>query len=250
MNSGSSSYFFIFGSSASAQLIRNIDLADSSDSLIYCSTVHVYDVLSLLSCMIFSIPSFRYSTALSIGITSGQFEECSLHYHVDSGSKADFFCDFPCIDSIEINAFSLPDLSLPLPGACCSISSSDHRQLSRNVPPFFQILQHIVLSDVCLVMAGYEIRLVDKICGLYRMFPESQVRYCQTSGFLGVVCEISLGIHVRLVTNDLDSSFVCTYCTIRTQTPELTLDSAFRFSLRHLPCTAESGPLHRLRYRS
>ena len=41
-----------------------IDLADRGDALIYCSTVHVYDVLSLLARMIFSIPSFRYSNCL------------------------------------------------------------------------------------------------------------------------------------------------------------------------------------------
>ena len=207
---------------------RNIDLADRSDSLIYCSTVHVYDVLSLFLICFFDT-FFQVFYCLFNRNNTCQFKECSLHYHVDSGSKANIFCDFPCIDSIEINVF-LCQISLHF----CREHLVDFfigpQTVKQERSTLFQVLQHIVLSDVCLVMAGYEIRLVDKISGLNRMLPESQVRYCQTSGFLGVVCEISLGIHIRLITNDLDSSFVRTYCTIRTQTPELTLDSAFRFS--------------------
>ena len=146
--------------------------------------------------------------------------------------------------------FLCHDLSSLLPGASGRFLHQTRQTVKQERSTLFQVLQHIVLSDVCLVMAGYEIRLVDQVSGLNRMLPESQVRYCQTAGFLGVVCEISLGIHVRLITDDLDSSFVRTYCTVRTQTPELTFDSAFRFSGDAFRCTAESGPSHRLRYRS
>ena len=79
-------------------------------------------------------------------------------------------------------------------------------------------------------MASNEVCLVDQVCRLDWMFTESQVRYCQTAGFFGVICKVTLCVHVSLVTDDLDRCLVGTYCTVGTQTPELTFDSSLRFS--------------------
>ena len=79
-------------------------------------------------------------------------------------------------------------------------------------------------------MAGYEICLVDQVCGLDRMFAEPQVRHGQSAGFLGVIVKITLGVQVGLITDDLDGCFVGTDGSVRSQTPEFTFDSAFRFS--------------------
>ena len=221
----------------------------SSNALIYCSTVHVYDLLSLFLGMFFRYLLLDILTASSIGITSVSLKNAACIIILILVAQADICCDLPCVNSVEINVLSLPDLSSLLPGSMLVDFFISPQAVEQERAALFQILQHIVLSDVCLIVAGYEIRLVDKVSGLDRMFTESQVRYCQSAGFLGVICEISLGIQVRLITDDLDGSFVRTYCTVRAQTPELTLDSAFRFSCDTFRERQRVIWSHHLRYR-
>ena len=90
-----------------------------------------------------------------------------------------------------------------------------------------QLLYHVVLTNIGRVVAGYEVCLVDQIGGFDRIMTETQVRHGNTAGLLGIIIEVSLSVHVCVITDDLDGVLVCTYSTVSTKTPELTVDGSF-----------------------
>ena len=47
------------------------------------------------------------------------------------------------------------------------------------------------------------------------------MRHCNTAGLLGVIIEVSLSVHVCVITDDLDRVLVSTYSTISSKSPEL-----------------------------
>jgi hypothetical protein len=91
-----------------------------------------------------------------------------------------------------------------------------------------QLLHHVELRDVCRVVAGNEVCLVDKVGGLNRLLSEAEVRHGNTAGLLGVIVEVSLCIHIGVITDDLDGVLVRADGTVCAKTPELAVDGSFR----------------------
>ena len=77
-------------------------------------------------------------------------------------------------------------------------------------------------------MTGNKVCLVDQVGGFDRLMTETKVGHCNTTGFLGVIIEVSLCVHIGIIADDLDRVLVCTYSTVGTKTPELTVYSSFR----------------------
>ena len=102
------------------------------------------------------------------------------------------------------------------------------RAVQKECTSVYQLLYHVVLAYIGRIVAGYEVCLVDQVGGLDRSLTETQVRHGNTAGLLGVIIEVSLSIHVGVVTDDLDGVLVCTYGTVSAQTPELAVDGACR----------------------
>ena len=98
-------------------------------------------------------------------------------------------------------------------------------------------------------MAGYEVCLVDQVGGLDRLLTETQVRHGNTAGLLGVIIEVSLSIHVGVVTDDLNGVLVSTYSTVSAQTPELAVDGSFRSGNKRSHQLPETDVSHHRRYR-
>ncbi len=84
-----------------------------------------------------------------------------------------------------------------------------------------QFLYHVIFSYIGWIVTCYEVCFVDQVCGFDRFFTETKVRHCNTAGLLGVIIEVSLSVHIGIITNDLDGVLVSTYGTISSQTPEL-----------------------------
>ena len=77
-------------------------------------------------------------------------------------------------------------------------------------------------------MTGNKVCLVDQVGGFDRFMTETKVGHCNTTRFLGVIIEVSLCVHIGIIADDLDRVLVCTYSTVGTKTPELTVYSSFR----------------------
>ena len=76
-------------------------------------------------------------------------------------------------------------------------------------------------------MAGNKVSLVYEVSGLNGAFAETQVRNGYAARFLGVICKVSLRIHIGMVADDLDGVLVCTDGTVRAESPEFTAGCAF-----------------------
>ena len=79
-------------------------------------------------------------------------------------------------------------------------------------------------------MACNKVCFLDQICGFDRLFTETKVRHCHTAGLLGVIIEVSLCIHICVVTDDLDGVLVCSYCTVSSKSPEFTVKRRKHFT--------------------
>ena len=94
---------------------------------------------------------------------------------------------------------------------------------------FLDALQEIVASDIAECGAGDEVRRGDEVGALDRFHAETQVRNGDAEGFLGVVGEVRLGIHViAVLADDLDGVLVCADCSVAAETPEHAVRGAFR----------------------
>ena len=209
-------------------VLGNGHLHNLFDAAVHGLTVHGNDPLALFAVGLFnSFLQVFYSIIQRNDI--GQLEEGRLHDHVDTVSETDALCDLGGIYNIEIQFF-FGDDTLHLLGKLVVQLLFIPDAVQKEGSALLQILQHIILADVGLVMTGYEIRLIDQISRLDRMLSEPQMGYGKTAGFLGIVIKIALCVQVGLITDDFDGSLICTYRSIRTQTPEFTFDGALRLS--------------------
>ena len=74
---------------------------------------------------------------------------------------------------------------------------------SRKVPPSLIGLEHVVAADVSRIMACHKIGLFDEPGHVHRALTETQMACGNTAGLFRIVYEISLGVHIGVVTDDL-----------------------------------------------
>ncbi len=86
---------------------------------------------------------------------------------------------------------------------------------------FFKVAYHIVARYVRLIVASHEIRLIDKIRRLNRRFSEPKVRNRYAARLFGVVLEIALRVHIRVVADYLYAVFVRAYRAVAAESVEL-----------------------------
>ena len=79
-------------------------------------------------------------------------------------------------------------------------------------------------------MTSYKVGRIHQVSGTNRFITETQVGYRYTSGFLGVVGKISLGIFVGIVADNLDAVLVSSHSSVGTNAPELSRIGIFRLN--------------------
>lgn len=84
-------------------------------------------------------------------------------------------------------------------------------------------------------MASDVVSCVDEVRHVDRFRAETQVRNRYAAGFLGVISEVCLSIHIRVVADDLDSRLVSADRAVRAEAPEFASRKARRVK-RHLRC--------------
>ena len=156
-----------------------------------------------------------------------EFEERRLQNGVGAVAQTKTLRNVGCIDGVELDVVFR--------------DSAFHRRRQTRIEFFVgpraveqedtalvHVANHIVFVDVRRVVASHEVRFVDKVGRFDRFFTETQVRDGDTAGFLRVIGEVTLCIHIGMVTDDFDRVFVRTDGTVRTQTPEFAGTGAFR----------------------
>ncbi len=91
----------------------------------------------------------------------------------------------------------------------------------------FQILNHVIHIYIRRLMACDKICLRNIVGGLDRFVPETQMGNRQAAGFLGIVGEIALRVHIGVIADDLDGVLVRADGAVCAKAPELARVRAF-----------------------
>ena len=81
-------------------------------------------------------------------------------------------------------------------------------------------------------MTCHKVRLEHQIAGANGHIAKTQVGFCDTAGFLGIIFKIRLCVLVCMVTDDFDGVFVCANGTVRAKAPEFACNRAFISNFR------------------
>ena len=158
---------------------------------------------------------------------SCKFEECRLKDCVDTcWSHASLNTDLNTIDGVEFD--------IVVSDECFNLSREMFLKtfhipctVKKECTAINKFLNHVVFVYIGRIVTCNKVCFVDQVCGFDRFLTETKVRHCNTAGLLGVIIEVSLSVHVCIVTDDLDGVLVSTYSTICSKSPELTVCSSF-----------------------
>ena len=198
------------------------DAHEIPDAAVDRGEVHVDDLLSLLG--------IAFGGGL-LQIRDGgldrkdirDLEKRRLHDHVDAPAEADFLRDPPRVDRVEFD-FARGEGAFHRSRKAVFEFAIAPRAVEKELPLRAQPFKQVVRADVRLVVAGDEIGRVDVIRRLDRGMSETQMRYRDAAGFLRVVREVRLGVHIRSVADDLDRALVRPYGAVGAEAPEFARD--------------------------
>ena len=205
----------------------NVDL----DQMFFCRVdrvvVHLHDRVALsrkrlVSHFLHQLNRFRVGHNLFVDA-----EERRLQNGVGSAAETELFRNGNRVDHIELRLF-LGKRVFDLGGKVLfQLFHARPRSVQQESAAFFQIADHVVANDIRGVVAGNEVRRVDKVFALNGGLAEAQVRNGDAARFLGIVEEISLRVHIGMIADDLDRVFVRAHRAVRSETVEFARGGAF-----------------------
>ena len=210
---------------AAAPALRNRNLDNVSCAGINGCAVLVDDILALaaigLGC------SLLHQIDRSLGRNDlRELEECGLQDGVDTGrAHAGLDAELDTIDDVELDLV-IVDILLDLSRKLGIKLLHCPRAVQQEGAAVNQLLYHVEGTNVGCLVAGYKVRLMDEVGGLDRLLAEAQVGHGHAAGLLGIIIEVSLRVHIRVVADDLDGVLVRTDSTVSAETPELAADRA------------------------
>ena len=208
---------------------RNLDFLKSGDGDVDSIPVLLNNSVALLAIGLLCI-SLHVFIRLLIGDDVSQLEEGSLHDGVDTSTHADLSGEINSINDVETSML----LGQQLLHGCRQTLVKFFlapRAVEQEHAAFLQVCHHVIHGHISGIVACDKVSSIDLIRALDRSLAKTQMADGQAAGLLGVIGEISLSIHVCMVTNDLDGVLVGTNSTIGTETIELAADSTGRSSI-------------------
>ena len=156
-----------------------------------------------------------------------QFEERDLHQDVKPATEADILSNLHCIDGVELDIIRC-NIVFHTAGQFFVEVGSGPVGIEQKGPTWLQAFQQVIFINIGLLGTGNEVGFVNQIRRLDLRIAKTQMRYGNTARFFGIIGKICLSIHIGLVTNDFDSTFIGANCAIGAQSPELTRFGARR----------------------
>jgi len=94
--------------------------------------------------------------------------------------------------------------------------------------------EHVITADVGGIVASHEVGVIDQPRHVHRTLAEAQVADGDAARLLGVIGEVGLGIHVGVLTDDLDRVLVGADGPVGSKTPEHAGDDTLGRDIDHL----------------
>ena len=162
---------------------------------------------------------------LGLGQDAGQLEEAGLHDRVDPETQAELARDLQGVDVVDLDLL-VDDRPLHVRGQVLEDVLGLPVGIDEEDPALADPLEDVQAADVGGFVQGDEIHGVEEILRLDGALAEAQVGDGDTAGLFGVVLEIALAEHVRVVGDDLDGVLVGADRAVRAVAPELAADRA------------------------
>ena len=149
-----------------------------------------------------------------------------MHNHVNAAAQTDRLSNTYTVKDIELNLvfsdrafhsrrqFFFQFFRLP-------------NRIKKEGTALFNASEQVIVIYIRLSVTSDKIGTVYQIRHIDRAGAEAQVRYGYAAGFFRIVSKVCLCIHIRVITDDLDSTLVCADRSVRTEAPELTSFQAF-----------------------
>ena len=218
---------FVFSVSPGSRIVNFMEFFDTS---INSAVVHVNDFLAFLAIALDDGVFQVFNSVIDRNDLS-ECEECSLHDHVDTSAEAESPADSVTVQGVEFNMV-LSDSAFDASRKFFFQFFVGPGAVQHECAAFFDTAEDVKAFYIGLTMASDVVSCVDEVRHIDRASTETQVRNSYAAGFLGVISEVCLSIHVGVVTDDLDSGFVSADSTIRTEAPEFAGRKASRVN-RH-----------------
>ena len=204
----------------------NVNFHQTGQTSVYSSVVHVNNFFTFFTVGFYD-RCFHVVYSVIYGDDVSQFEECGLQDRICFVAQTDFFTDLDGVDCIEVDIV-VRNIFFHVSGQVFVQFFCIPCTVQQECTAGFDFGNDIIFFHVGLVMTSNEVCvLCYQIAGTDGCVTETQVRSCDTAGFLCIVFEVSLCVFVCVVTDDLDGVFVCTNSTVGAQTPEFTGYCAF-----------------------
>ena len=207
-------------------LSRNFDLAQAGDSDVDGVPVLLDDRIALLAVGLLGI-RLHVLVRLIVRDHVSELEESSLHDGVDAVAHANLGSQIDSVDAVELDVLLGQHLLHGRRQVLVELRVAP-LAVQQERAAVLQCGQHVVLRDIRRIVAGREVRRVNLIRRLDRRLAEAQMGNRQAAGLLGVVCEVSLSVHIGVVADDLDGVLVGANGAVRAEAIELAADRAFR----------------------
>ena len=181
--------------------------------------VQLYDRIALLAVRLLREGLHQLQRSLQRHDLLIQRKERGLQDRIRTASHADLLRDLGRVDDVQLSVL-LRQLRLHAVRHMMHDLLLGERRIQQEGTSVLQVAHHVILEHVCVQRAGDEVCIVDVVCRADRRLAETQVRTGNAAGLLGIICEVSLCVLIRVVTDDLDRGLVRGNRTIRTQAPE------------------------------
>ena len=201
----------------------DLDLLKGLGGAVDGGPVHLDDLLALGFITLLD-GLFDQFDRLFLGKDPGNDEEGGLHNRVDPLAQADLFGDLQGVDVEEADLLG-DDGLLHLLGKVVEDLLVAKLGVEQKGPSVLDLLQKVVPPDVGRVVHGHEVGLADQVGRGDGGLPEAEVRDGDSSRLLGIVGEVPLGVHIRVVADDLDGVLVGPNGSVGSQPPEDTADN-------------------------
>ena len=206
---------------------RNFDFNEVRDAAVDSCLVHGNDLFAFREVGL-SDSVFHMFNSIIDGHDVSQFEEGCLEDRIGTvAAETDFFGDLSRIDDVEFNVVC-SQLAFNLVAEVVGNIRFIPVAVEQEDAAFFDFADDVIGVHVSLFMTCQEVSRFYVVRSPDRFGAKAQVRFGNAAGFLGIVFEVSLDVHIGVVADDLDGVLVGTDSTVRTEAPELAADRPFR----------------------
>ena len=205
---------------------RNLDLDQGLAGSVDGGPVLLDDLLTLLDEGLLGILLDQVD-GLILRQDTADLEEGGLHDSVDPRSKTSLLGDGQSVDVVEAD-LPVDDDLLVMAGQVLEDDVGRNGAVEQEDSALLQVVEHRIAADVCRIVAGHEVGMVDEPGHVEVALAEAQVADRDAAGLLRVVGEVGLGVLVGVVADDLDRVLVGADGTIGTETVEHAADDSLR----------------------